>query len=132
MKTVLTFALPMIFSLFLSNLVLGQTSKSCGSCQKSVSIHSQVGDYCPHCHGRWGYENTTTKNVNRPVQRSYDNITGLAYVTSNANLRSFASKSAYVIKVLPRFTMVNVVGAYGDWYQVEYTGINFIVSGKTN
>ena len=32
-------------------------SKSCGSCGKQVSIHSKIGDYCPHCGVRWGYEN---------------------------------------------------------------------------
>jgi len=35
-------------------------SKSCGSCNLPVPITSSIGDYCPHCHVRWGYENQTT------------------------------------------------------------------------
>ena len=33
-------------------------SKSCGACGKPVSSTSKVGDICPHCGVRWGYETT--------------------------------------------------------------------------
>jgi hypothetical protein len=39
-------------------------SKRCGKCQKTVSINSKIGDYCPHCGVRWGYENTSTSTIN--------------------------------------------------------------------
>lgn len=38
-------------------------SKSCGSCGGTVSSSAKIGDYCPHCGVRWGYENTTKKNT---------------------------------------------------------------------
>lgn len=31
-------------------------AKSCGACGKSVSSSSKVGDRCPHCGVKWGYE----------------------------------------------------------------------------
>jgi competence protein ComGC len=37
-------------------------SKSCGACGKKVSKSSKVGDTCPHCGVRWGYETTTYTN----------------------------------------------------------------------
>ena len=37
-------------------------SKSCGACGNRVSNNSGVGDTCPHCGVRWGYE--TTKYAN--------------------------------------------------------------------
>lgn len=122
MKTVFTYAIPIIISLFLSTLVLGQSSKSCGSCHKPVSSSAKVGDYCPHCGVRWGYENTTTRYVNNTTNYSYNSVSGAAMVTANSNLRAYASKSAYVITVVPRYSMVTVIGRYGDWYHVEYGG----------
>lgn len=41
-------------------------SKSCGSCGKQVSIHSKIGDYCPHCGVRWGYENERRTTYSSP------------------------------------------------------------------
>ena len=34
-------------------------SKSCGACGERVSNNSKVGDTCPHCGVRWGYETTS-------------------------------------------------------------------------
>jgi uncharacterized protein YgiM (DUF1202 family) len=122
MKTVFTYAIPMLISLFMSNLVLGQSSKSCGACHQPVSSNSRVGDYCPHCGVRWGYENTSTRYVNSYNTYNYNSVSGTAMVTANSNLRAYASKSAYVITVVPKYSMVTVIGRYGDWYQVEYGG----------
>ena len=41
-------------------------SKSCGSCGKQVSIYSKIGDYCPHCGVRWGYENERRTTYSSP------------------------------------------------------------------
>jgi hypothetical protein len=124
MKTLVTYLLPVIVSLLVSTLANGQSSKSCGSCQKPVSSYSQVGDYCPHCHVRWGYENTTTSTryVNDYSYDTYQHLSGYGFVTSNANMRAYASKSAYVKRVVPQYSMVTIIGKYGDWYEVEYGG----------
>ena len=125
MKTLVTYLIPVIVSLFLSNLANGQSSKSCGACHKPVSVYSQVGDYCPHCNVRWGYENTTTKYVDSYSYDNYESYSGIAYVTSNANLRAYASKSAYVVTVVPQYSSVTILGKYGSWYHVKYEGFNW-------
>ena len=67
MKTKLRTLLLIGFSSILTVTLNAQTSKSCGQCHKAVSVYSKVGDYCPHCHVRWGYENTKTTTTS-----SYD------------------------------------------------------------
>jgi DNA-directed RNA polymerase subunit RPC12/RpoP len=44
-------------------------TKRCGRCGNEVSATARVGDVCPHCGVRWGYENssTTTRRVESPV-----------------------------------------------------------------
>jgi predicted RNA-binding Zn-ribbon protein involved in translation (DUF1610 family) len=125
MKTILTYAMPVIVSFFVSAMTFGQSSKSCGSCHKPVSSSAKVGDYCPHCGVRWGYENTSTRYVNSHTSSNYTNTSGIAIVNANSNLRAYASKSAYVVTVIPRYSMVTVIGRYGDWYHVEYGGSSF-------
>jgi predicted RNA-binding Zn-ribbon protein involved in translation (DUF1610 family) len=124
MKTILTYAIPVIVSLLMSSLVNGQTSKSCGACHRDVSAYSTVGQRCPHCGVIWGRENTTTRYVDSYSYNdySYQNLDRIAFVTSNSNLRAYASKSAYVKTVVPKYAMVTVIGKYGDWYHVEYAG----------
>lgn len=39
-------------------------SKQCSACGNKVSNASKVGDRCPHCGVRWGYETTTYTNTN--------------------------------------------------------------------
>ena len=101
----------------INNISLSQTykteSKSCGSCYKAVSINSRIGDYCPHCGVRWGYENTTksakktyeysSPTYNYPTYSPYDNYstTSIGTVFSNSNLRSFPSKNSSVVTVIP-------------------------------
>jgi hypothetical protein len=65
MKTTLSAVIFFTFAFILN--MNAQTSKSCGQCHKAVSVYSKVGDYCPHCHVRWGYENTKTTTTS-----SYD------------------------------------------------------------
>jgi uncharacterized protein YgiM (DUF1202 family) len=109
-----------MISLLISSFGNAQSSKSCGSCHKPVSVYSEVGDYCPHCHVRWGYENTTTNYVDNYSSDTYQSYSGIGFVTSNSNLRSHASKSAYVITVIPQYTSVTILGKYGSWYHVRY------------
>jgi uncharacterized protein YgiM (DUF1202 family) len=120
MKTIFTYVLPVMISLLISSFGNAQSSKSCGSCHKPVSVYSEVGDYCPHCHVRWGYENTTTNYVDNYSSDTYQSYSGIGFVTSNSNLRSYASKSASVIMVVPQYASVTIIGKYGSWYYVRY------------
>ncbi len=47
------------------------SSKSCGSCSGAVSASSKIGDICPHCGVRWGYENTSTSS--RTIKKTTSN-----------------------------------------------------------
>ena len=120
MKTIMKTSLFILFALILNNSLSAQSSKSCGSCHKAVSSYAEVGDYCPHCHVRWGYENTTTSYADNYSYDSYQSYSGIGFVTSNANLRSYASKSAYVLTTIPKYASVTILGKYGSWYHVRY------------
>jgi hypothetical protein len=127
MKTTFNAILLFAFTFLLNATINAQTSKSCGKCHNAVSAYSKVGDYCPHCHVRWGYENTKTT-----PQKYYDyndypsysteeyTYTLSAYVSTNANLRSYASKSASVLSVVPMYSSIKVTGKSGEWYHVKY------------
>lgn len=55
-------------------------SKSCGSCGKQVSIHSKIGDYCPHCGVRWGYENERRTTYSSPdYSKSFEDMSKKFY-----------------------------------------------------
>lgn len=55
-------------------------SKSCGSCGKQVSIHSKIGDYCPHCGVRWGYENERRTTYSSPdYSKSFEDMSKKVY-----------------------------------------------------
>jgi len=124
MKTIMKTSLFILFALILNNSLSAQSSKSCGSCHKAVSSYAKVGDYCPHCHVRWGYENTTTSYTDNISYDSYQSYSGIGFVTSNANLRSYASKSAYVLTTIPKYASVTILGKYGSWYHVKYSNGN--------
>ena len=124
MKTIFTFLLPFSLILFVSVNSYGQSSKSCGACNRSVSIYSTVGDRCPHCGVIWGRENTTTDYYSSYSYDDYYNYSTTGYVTSNANLRAYASKSAYVKTVVPIYSSITVLGKSGSWYYVKYQGYN--------
>lgn len=93
------------------------TSKSCGSCGGAVSSSSQVGMRCPHCHVRWGYENTTTttSHSTKSIPSS-----GYATTTRSANLREGASTSYDVICTMPSNSLLKILGKDGNWVKVSY------------
>jgi predicted RNA-binding Zn-ribbon protein involved in translation (DUF1610 family) len=102
-------------------------SKSCGSCNKSVSVNSRVGMTCPHCGVTWGRENTTQSNT-YGYGSSYDyfstetpGFSNQCMSTSNVNLRSRPSTNSSILKVIPRFNHVKVLQAYPKWLYVSYT-----------
>ena len=77
-------------------------SKKCGSCQGSVSFSSKIGDYCPHCGVRWGYENTTKRETQSSSTVPYNNsrntymvIQSKAYFHTNPSASS--RKNSYIV-----------------------------------
>lgn len=92
-------------------------SKSCGSCGGAVSSNSCVGMTCPHCHVRWGYENTSrsTSYSTRTIPSS-----GSATTTGSANLRTGSSTNYSVICTMPAYTSVSILGKSGNWVKVSY------------
>jgi predicted RNA-binding Zn-ribbon protein involved in translation (DUF1610 family) len=129
-----------------NNVTIAQTytteSKSCGSCHQSVSIYSKIGDYCPHCGVRWGYENTTKKTkksyeystptYSYPGTSSYDNYSMPSYGTvfSNSNLRAYPSKNSSVITVIPAYSSVEIIERQGSWYYVRFTKLSLYGSNR--
>jgi hypothetical protein len=129
-----------------NNISLSQSykteSKSCGSCYKAVSINSRIGDYCPHCGVRWGYENTTKSSkksyeyssptYNYPVYTPYDNnsIPSIGTVYSNSNLRNFPSKNSSVVTVIPAYSSFDIIESHGSWYYIRYTKISLSIYGN--
>jgi hypothetical protein len=76
MKRILVLLLMTLLTRILyPNICYSQTyttsSKSCGSCRGAVSASSKIGDICPHCGVRWGYENTTTSS--RTIKKTKTN-----------------------------------------------------------
>lgn len=95
-------------------------SKSCGSCSREVSIHSKVGDYCPHCGVRWGYENER-RTTSYGKQASYDTYVGTTQmVYSNTNLRERPSTKSSILTKMPSYSSVKIISKTGSWYYVEY------------
>jgi predicted RNA-binding Zn-ribbon protein involved in translation (DUF1610 family) len=126
-------------NIYNNNISLSQTykteSKSCGSCYKAVSINSSIGDYCPHCGVRWGYENTTKstkKTYNYPTYSPYDKYTipSIGTVYSNSNLRSFPSRNSSVVTVIPAYSSFDIIERQGSWYYVKYTKISLSIYGS--
>ncbi len=80
------------------NVINAQTytteSKSCGSCRKEVSIYSQIGDYCPYCHVRWGYENTSKETSTTSYNTAYPNLPDFP-VSTPKSYDTFQSKIDY-------------------------------------
>jgi len=71
----------------------GQTyttvSKNCGKCGKAVSSSSKIGDTCPHCGVRWGYENTSTS-----TSTSYKKSTLTDYTPSTGSNKTSTQKTS--------------------------------------
>ena len=95
-------------------------SKRCGSCQGQVSIYSSIGDRCPHCGVKWGYENTSYTNKK---QTSYDyysyNNYSTAMTNSNCNIRSYPSTGASIIGKANAYQSFEVVEVGNNWVQIK-------------
>lgn len=101
-------------------------SKSCGSCQKEVSVNSKVGMRCPHCGVRWGHENSHTKHTSSYKKydfNNYNDYKGSNYSTaltnSNCNLRSYPSTSADILGQALAYQSFEVITVDGNWVQVK-------------
>jgi uncharacterized protein YgiM (DUF1202 family) len=110
-----------------------QTSKSCGSCKAPVSANSKVGDYCPHCGVRWGYENESrtqrtipsyTPPSNPIYPRNFGSSKYGMISSNNANVRSGPSKNYSVEYVLYFGNTVTLIEKVGDWYYLSYFDTN--------
>lgn len=113
-------------------------SKSCGKCHKPVSQYATIGDVCPHCGVRWGYENTSKTTSTRTVDYSlpspsdydmklpsYDNSDFMfqqSNTVRNSNLRSAPSKDSEVMVVLPKNASITITKKLGDWVKISYIG----------
>jgi hypothetical protein len=107
-------------------------SSSCGSCSKPVSVNSSIGDYCPHCGVRWGYENNTkstkksyeynVKTNNSPKSSSQNNYSYSSNrkVTLKANLRSLPSEKSKILTIIPAFSSFKILYREGQWYYIRY------------
>lgn len=89
------------FSLFLvctssTQLLQAQTtvSKSCGKCQKPVSQYATIGDVCPHCGVRWGYENTKQTKSTISINDSHS--------TNNSN--NYETEIKYFVRQFLSYT----------------------------
>lgn len=104
-------------------------SKSCGACGKAVSKNSKVGMTCPHCHVRWGNENTKQKTSTRYSSNdfpSYDennfNFKSSIRITkSTVNVRSGPSTKSQILDKIQAYTTVTIISTEGDWYYVQYS-----------
>lgn len=93
-------------------------TKSCGSCGGAVSSNSCVGMTCPHCHVRWGYENTSrsTSYSTKTIPSS-----GSASTTASANLRTGPSTNYSVVCTMPAYTSLSILDKSGNWVKVSYS-----------
>lgn len=77
-------------------------SKSCGKCGKKVSVTSKIGDRCPHCGVRWGYENSSTTASTYPSTSSPQNTQGYQLLSSSPT--STNKKKANNVVAQPKVT----------------------------
>ena len=85
-----------------SDKVFSQTytsvSKSCGKCGKAVSSSSKIGDTCPHCGVRWGYENTSTSTSTSYKKSTLTDYTPSSISNKNSTQKASSSGTSKVIK----------------------------------
>lgn len=126
MKTlILTIAITLLN--LVSNVTKAQSytteSKSCGACQKEVSINSRPGMTCPHCGARWGRENTThtQSSYTSYDYNSYNNYYTSASPISNCNIRSYPSTSAEILAKASTYNTFEVIEVGSNWVKVKLT-----------
>jgi predicted RNA-binding Zn-ribbon protein involved in translation (DUF1610 family) len=141
MKT-LILTITLIISSFATLEISAQSytteSKSCGSCQKEVSINSRIGMKCPHCGVVWGQENTSRTTSTYPSSTNYnmpkfDNYNSVSFATTNStcNLRSYQSTNAAILAKIPAFTTLDVIEIDGSWVKVKYTYYDIYAGSQT-
>lgn len=98
-------------------------SKSCGSCQGQVSINSSIGDRCPHCGVRWGWETSSysTKTVTSFDYNSYNSHITTASPIKDCNIRSFPSTSAEILAKASPYNTFDVIEVGSNWVKVKFT-----------
>ena len=97
--------------------------KNCGSCQGIVSASSKIGDYCPHCGVRWGYENTTKKESQSNTIARYSN-SSYSYVVIQSK--------AYFHKKPSSAYRKNSYLVYGEVITAKYENNGYIYTSYVN
>ncbi len=127
---------PLIFFLFLLltySWAFSQTrtvtSATCGSCKKSVPASSKVGDRCPHCGVRWGYENKLQKTeYESPSHSNKDTFTndysntGESMTIKIATLKSGPTNESTTIGQIPNNASIFIIKVVGNWVKITYWG----------
>ncbi len=63
--------IPMFFAPVTATAQEYVESKQCGRCKRQVAITSRVGQQCPYCGVRWGYENQQRRTEYRTAYAPY-------------------------------------------------------------
>ncbi|MFN8431706.1 MAG: hypothetical protein U0V04_17125 [Spirosomataceae bacterium] len=105
-----------LFFLLLANISYCQTPKkiisaTCSFCYKNVSIHSKVGQTCPHCGVTWGKERQSlsfktevkpTTYQNQPIQKKSSKKDPLADFDWSQSLRkTYYTADPFAPQTLP-------------------------------
>lgn len=117
------------------------SSKTCGKCNKPVSVDSKVGMRCPHCGVRWGTENTSYQ-----TEYKYYNTYGSDYysgssskikrngsyvnVNRNSNLRTEPNTSGRIRGFIKEGNQVKIIKKKESWYYISYNGCLTVSKSK--
>ena len=133
MKKILFIFFALFVSSTISTTALGQTyqtsTTTCGNCQREVR-NAKVGNYCPYCKVKWGWENTeTTKHNNyRTPEDIYPTlVTTSATSTVKQFLNCLGNKEFYkAYSLTDNTTWKNKGGA--SWFSSfdAYGGIDYV------
>jgi uncharacterized protein YgiM (DUF1202 family) len=133
--TTLTFTLLSVVTLFSQTYTI--SSKSCGSCGKEVSSGAKIGQRCPHCNVKWGYENKkdggTSVYTDFTDEKPEGNLAVVNTKDSNLRMRELPSENSKIIGSIPRGEIVSLLGPessltelkngdLGHWQKVNYKG----------
>ena len=97
--------------------------KNCGSCQGIVSATSKIGDYCPHCGVRWGYENTTKRETQSNTTTRFNKLSNSYMVIQSRAYFHTKPSSAY---------RKNSYLVYGEVITAKYENNGYMYTSYVN
>ncbi len=114
-------------------------TKSCGKCGKAVSSSAKIGDICPHCRVRWGYENTSTSTSTSTSNKNYT-LTNRTSSPKTNNPKTSSSNATKPVKEANPFStysksqtenwIINKLSSYGKNY-TSYSNVLGISSSTS-